>query len=127
VRGIVIVAALAAAIAASAAGAAPAARISFEDVVQPGKSLSLSVSTHEASSFRVVLRIPRQGRAQLFLTGRNAPRGGPLLDTRASGCRRTARARFCTASYEPLPSGVYRWRVRWLGFDPANIQLTVRW
>ena len=126
-RVLVLVVALAAALVVSSAGAAPAAKISFADVVQPGRSLSLSVSTHAAESFGVILRVPRQGRAQLFLTGRNAPRGGPLMDTRTYACKRTARSRFCRATYEPLPRGVYRWRVRWLGFDPANIELTVRW
>jgi hypothetical protein len=121
-----LLAALAAAIAVSSAGAAPAAKISFADVVQPGKSLTLLLTTHQATAFRVVLRAPTQGRAQLFLTGRRAPRG-VLIDTRTYACEGAAGTFYCTASYEPLPEGTYRWRVRWLGARPAPIELTVRW
>jgi hypothetical protein len=128
VRALIFLAALAAAVSMSSAGsAAPAAKISFADVVQPGKSLSLSLRTHRASSFRVVMRVPTQGRAQLFLSGRNAPRGGPLIDTRTYSCEGAAGSFFCRASYEPLPKGLYRWRVRWLGARQANVELTVRW
>lgn len=126
-RALLLVAALAAAICVSPAGAAPAARISFADVVRPGKSLSLSLTTREATAFRVVLRVPTQGRAQLFLSGRRAPRGGLLIDTKTYGCEGAAGTFSCSAAYEPLPKGTYRWRVRWLGATPARIELTVRW
>jgi hypothetical protein len=126
VRALILLAAVAAAISVSSAGAAPAAKISFADVVQPGKSLTLTLTTQQATAFRVVLRAPTQGRAQLFLAGRRAPRG-VLIDTRRYACEGAARTSYCTASYEPLPKGTYRWRVRWLGARPAPIELTVRW
>jgi len=126
VRALVLVAALAAALAASA-GAAPTAKLAFADVVRPGKSLSLSLETRQATAFRVVLRVPTRGRAQLFLGGRRAPRGGPLIDTRTYRCKRAAGTAYCSAAYEPLPKGLYRWRVRWLGDEPARVALTVRW
>ena len=126
-RALTLLAALAAAISVSAAGAAPAAKISFADVVRPGKSLNLSLTTHEATAFRVVLRVPKQGRAQLFLTGPRAPRGGPLIDTKTYRCEGAAGTFYCRAAYEALPKGAFRWRVRWLGARPAPIELTVRW
>jgi hypothetical protein len=127
VRALLVVAAFAAAISVSSAGAAPAAKLAFADVVQPGKSLSLTVTTQQATTFRVVLRVPAQGRAQLFLAGRGAPRGGPLIDTRRYRCTRSAGTSYCKAAYESLPKGLYRWRVRWLGARPAYLGLTVRW
>jgi hypothetical protein len=85
------------------------------------------MSTHRPASFRVVLRVPTQGRAQLFLSGNTAPRGGPLIDTKTYACEGAAGSFYCRAAYETTPKGTYRWRIRWLGAKPAHVELTVRW
>jgi hypothetical protein len=126
VRVLFTAAALALALAATAA-AAPAAKLSYGDVVLPGKSLSLTLTTQQSTAFRVVLRVPTQGRAQLHLGGPNAPRGGPLIDTKSYRCEGAAGTFYCKAAYEPLPAGTYRWRVRWIGRSAAYLSLTVRW
>jgi len=119
--------AVAAMVIAVPATAVAKARITFEQTVSAGGSFSVTTSTHDPASFSVVLRVPRQGRAQLFLSGRNAPKGGPLIDTRTYGCERAARSLLCRAAYEPLPKGNYTWRVRWLGKKDAQVAVTVRW
>ena len=107
--------------------AAETARVFFEDTVPAGKSTWVEIRTQKRASFRVVLRVPTQGRAQLFLEGKNAPRGGPLIDTKIYACEGAAGSFYCRASYEPLPKGAYRWRIRWLGRQRAHVELTVRW
>jgi hypothetical protein len=107
--------------------AAQQSRVIFEDTVRPGKSTSVEITTQKRASFRVVLRVPTQGRAQLFLSGKSAPRGGPLIDTKTYACEGAAGSFYCRAAYEPLPKGTYRWRIRWLGARPAHVELTVRW
>jgi hypothetical protein len=102
-------------------------RVTFEDTVRPGKSTSVVITTQKRASFRVVLRVPTQGRAQLFLSGKTAPRGGALIDTKTYACEGAAGSFYCRAAYEPLPKGTYRWRIRWLGRQRAHVQLTVRW
>jgi len=102
-------------------------RVVFEDDVRAGKSTWVEISTSRAASFRVVLRVPTQGRARLFLSGKTAPRGGPLIDTKTHACEGAAGSLYCRAAYEPLPKGTYRWRIRWLGAKPAHVELTVRW
>jgi hypothetical protein len=121
-----LVAVLAAALAVPATALAKG-RIFFEDTVPAGKSSSVTIRTHKAASFRVLLRVPTQGRAQLFLSGRNAPRGGPLIDTKTHACEGAAGSFYCRAAYEPLPKGTYTWRIRWLGGRAAHVELTVRW
>ena len=115
----------------AAAIAVPAAaakgRVVLEDTVPAGKSSSVTITTHKRTSFSLVLRVPTQGRAQLFLSGKTAPRGGPLIDTKTYRCEGAAGSFYCRASYEPLPKGTYRWRIRWLGPRPAHVELTVRW
>ncbi len=96
-----------------------------------GRSSSVTIQTHKAASFRVLLRVPTQGRAKLFLFGKTAPKGGPLIDTsptaQAPACEGAAGSFYCRASYEPLPKGTYTWRIRWLGKGQAHVELTVRW
>ena len=104
-----------------------AGKVFFEDTVPAGKSSSITIRTHKAASFRVVLRVPTQGRGQLFLSGKTAPKGGPLIDTKTYACEGAAGSFYCKASYEPLPAGTYTWRIRWLGKKPAHVELTVRW
>ena len=102
-------------------------KVFFEDTIPRGKSSSVTITTHKAASFRIVLRVPTQGRARLFLTGKNAPKGGPLIDTKTFACEGAAGSFYCRASYEPLPKGTYTWRVSWAGKMPAHVELTVRW
>lgn len=114
------------------------AKVFFEDTVPSGSSSSVTFTTHKAASFRVRLRVPTAGRAKLFLLGKHAPKGGPLIHTsntsaNSSGCQGAAGSFYCTASYEPLPKGTYTWRVTWVSMVnvgpkmPAHIELTVRW
>jgi hypothetical protein len=113
---------------AGALGAAKA-KVFFEDTVPSGKASFVTVKTHRKPSFRVLLRAPTQGRAKLFLLGKNAPQGGPLIDTKTFGCEGAAGSSYCKASYEPLPAGTYTWRIAWKGVAamPAHVELTVRW
>jgi hypothetical protein len=124
VRSVVVLATVAA-IAVPTASAK--GRVFFEDTIPAGRSSAVTITTHKTASFRVVLRVPTQGRAQLFLSGKTAPRGGPLIDTKTYACEGAAGSFYCRAAYEPLPKGTYRWRIRWLGRRPAHVQLTVRW
>jgi hypothetical protein len=102
-------------------------KVFFEDTIPAGKSASVTFTVQKAASFRVVLRVPTQGRAKLFLTGKNAPKGGPLIDTKTYACEGAAGSFYCRASYEPLPKGRYTWRVAWSGQTRAHVELTVRW
>ena len=110
-----------------AAALAAGGRIFFEDTVPAGKSSYVRFNTHKAASFRVLLRVPTQGRGQLYLLGKHAPKGGPLIDTKTFDCEGAAGSFFCKAAYEPLPKGTYAWRIRWLGKQPAHVELTVHW
>jgi hypothetical protein len=102
-------------------------KVAFEDTIPAGKSASVAFTVQKAASFRVVLRVPTQGRAKLFLTGATAPKGGPLIDTKTHSCDGAAGSFYCRASYEPLPKGTYRWRIAWSGPKSAHVELTVRW
>jgi hypothetical protein len=113
-----------------AARAAGPAKIYFEDTVPKGGSSSVTITTHRPASFRVLLRVPTAGRAKLFLLGKNAPNGGPLIattNTAPTSCEGAAGSFYCKASYEPLPKGTYTWRISWTGQQPAHVELTVRW
>ena len=107
--------------------AAIAANVTYNDMVAKGKPVSVTITTHKAASFKVLLRVSTQGRTQLFLTGKHAPKGGPLIDTKTFACEGAAGSFYCKASYEPLPAGTYTWRiVRKTGAKEA-VTLTVRW
>lgn len=125
-RAFVLAVALAA-MAAIPATALAAGKVFFEDTIPAGASSSVTIKAHKAASFRVVLRVPTQGRTQLFLSGKTAPKGGPLIDTKTHACEGAAGSLYCRAAYEPLPKGTYTWRIRWLGKKPAHVELTVRW
>ena len=121
----------------AAALASPSARVYFEDSIPSGGSSSVTVTTHRAAAFRVLLRVPTAGRARLYLLGKNAPKGGPLIKTSNTspntGCQGAAGSFYCKASYEPLPKGTYTWRVTWVSTPfqgpktPAHVELTLRW
>ncbi|TML20480.1 MAG: hypothetical protein E6G11_05340 [Actinobacteria bacterium] len=105
------------------------AKIFFEDTVPSGKSSSVTIQTHRKPAFKVLLRVPTAGRAKLFLLGKHAPTGGPLIDTKTYHCSGAAGSWYCKASYETLPIGTYTWRIAWVGVPkaPAHVELTVRW
>jgi hypothetical protein len=117
---------------ATAVAAGPA-KVYFEDSVPSGSSSSVTIQTHRAAAFKVLLRVPTQGRAKLFLLGKTAPKGGPLIDTKTYACDGAAGSYYCKASYEPLPKGTYTWRITWTSMVkagprmPGHVELTVRW
>jgi hypothetical protein len=122
-----VVAILSLSLAPAALSATGPGKVYFEDTVPSGKSSSVTVTTHRSASFRVLLRVPTEGRAKLYLIGEKAPRGRPLIDTKTYGCEGAAGSFYCSAAYERLPRGTYTWRIRWLGKTPAHVELTVRW
>ena len=111
--------------------------LAFEDTIPSGSSSSVTVTTHRAASFRVLLRVPTAGRAKLYLLGKTAPKGGPLISTSntapSGACQGAAGSFYCRGAYEPLPKGRYTWRVSWVSAPaqgpklPAHVELTVRW
>ena len=113
--------------------AAGPAKVYFEDTVPSGSSSSVTIQTHRAAAFKVLLRVPTQGRAKLFLLGKNAPKGGALIDTKTYACDGAAGSYYCKGSYERLPKGRYTWRITWTSIVlagprmPAHVELTVRW
>lgn len=125
----VLLAAALAAVAIPSVALAAGGRIFFEDTVPSGKSSSVTIQTHKKPSFKVLLRVPTQGRAKLFLLGKTAPQGGPLIDTKTYACEGAAGSFYCKGSYEQLPKGKYTWRVSWVGVAKmaAHVELTVRW
>ena len=124
---VLIAVAVAASAVAIPAAALPTGKVYFEDDVPAGKSSYVRFTTHGPASFRVLLRVPTQGRAQLFLSGKKAPKGGPLIDSKTFACDGAAGSFYCSASYERLPAGTYAWRIRWLGKQRAHVELTVSW
>jgi hypothetical protein len=104
-------------------------KVFFEDTVPSGKASSVTITTQRSSSFKVLLRVPTAGRAKLYLFGKKAPTGGPLIDTKTYHCDGAAGSFYCKASYEPLPAGTYTWKIAWVGTpkQPAHVELTVRW
>ncbi len=116
-------------LAAPAVAVAAGGKIFFQDVVPSGSSSSVTITPHHAASFKVLLRVPTAGRTRLYLLGKHAPTGGPLIDTKTFACEGAAGSFYCKASYEPLPAGTYRWKIAWVGKPkkPAHVELTVRW
>ena len=90
------------------------AKVYFEDTVPSGSSSSVTIQTHRAAAFKVLLRVPTAGRAKLFLLGKTAPKGGALIDTKTYACDGAAGSFYCKGSYEPLPKGTYTWRITWV-------------
>jgi hypothetical protein len=115
------------ALALAAPGAASAGSVHLEQFVSTGGTVQVSVVVRKAASFSVLLRTRTVGRTQLFLIGKRAPKGGPLLDTATTHCDGAAGSSYCKGSFEPLPAGTYTVRVvRPSGFG-THIELTVRW
>jgi hypothetical protein len=108
-------------------GAASAGSVHLEQFVTTGKSVQVSVVVRKAASFSVLLRTRTVGRTQLLLVGTHAPKGGPLIDTATTRCDGAAGSFYCKGSFEPLPPGVYTFRVvRRSGFG-THVELTVGW
>jgi hypothetical protein len=107
--------------------AASAGTVHLEQFVTTGNSVQVSVVVRKAASFSVLLRTRTIGRTQLFLLGKRAPKGGPLVDTATTACDGAAGSYYCKGSFEPLPPGTYTFRVvRRSGFG-THIELTVSW
>jgi hypothetical protein len=122
-----LLAALAAALALVAPGVARAGSVHLEQFVTSGSSVQVSVVVRKPAGFSILLRTRTVGRTQVLLLGKHAPKGGPLLDTKTTGCEGAAGSFYCQGSFEPLPPGTYTFRVlRRSGFS-TNIELTVRW
>ena len=125
-RGLVI-AALVCACAFASPAIARAGSVHLEQYVATGSSVQVSVVVRRPASFSVLLRTRTVGRTQLRLLGAHAPKGGPLIDTKTTRCDGAAGSYYCQASYEPLPAGMYTFRiVRRSGFS-TTVELTVRW
>ena len=107
--------------------AAIAASVAYNDTVVQGKSVSVTVITHRPASFHVLLRVSTQGRTQLFLTGKHAPRGGALIDTKTYACEGAAGSFYCKAAYEPLPAGTYTWKIVRVAGAKEAVTLTLKW
>jgi hypothetical protein len=108
-------------------GASSAGTVHLEQFVTTGNSVQVSIVVRKSASFSVLLRTRTVGRTKLFLTGKRAPKGGPLLDTATTRCDGAAGSYYCKGSFEPLPAGRYTFRVvRPSGFG-THIELTVRW
>ena len=104
-----------------------AASVSYSDTVVKGKPVSVTVTTHRAASFHVLLRVSTQGRTRLFLTGKHAPKGGPLIDTKTYACEGAAGSFYCKAAYEPLPAGTYTWKIVRVAGAKEPVTLTLKW
>ena len=108
-------------------GAASAGSVHLEQFVSTGGTVQVSVVVRKAASFSILLRTRTIGRTQLFLLGKRAPEGGPLMDTATMRCDGAAGSFYCKGSFEPLPPGTYIFRVvRPSGFG-THIELTVSW
>ncbi|MEX2612477.1 MAG: hypothetical protein WD380_02775 [Gaiellaceae bacterium] len=126
-RMLVLLAAVGMAVAIPASALAKG-KLFFEDNVPAGKSSSVTITTHKTASFRVVLRVPTQGRAELVLTGKAALESGHFeIKVKRYVCEGAAGSAYCRGAYKRVPKGTYTWRVRWLGKKPAHFELTVRW
>lgn len=106
---------------------ASAGSVHLEQWVGTGSSVQVSVVVRKHASFSVLLRTRTVGRTQLRLLGRHAPHGGPLIDTRTTACDGAAGSFYCSGSFEPLPPGVYTFRVARLSGFATTVELTVRW
>lgn len=129
---VLLAAALSAVVVPASALAVVKGKVFFEDTIPSGSSSSVTIVTHRPPSFHVLLRVPTAGKAKLFLLGKNAPKGGPLIkttNTAPTSCEGAAGSFYCKASFEPLPKGTYTWRISWVGTPkaPAHVELTVRW
>lgn len=127
VRLLLAVAGAAALLASPAAAGEARGRLVYEETVAAKGSVAVSVTVRRPASFSVVLRTVTTGRTKLFLLGKDAPRGGPLMDTATYACDGAAGSFYCRGAYEPLPAGTYTFRIVYRGPAPAPVALTLRW
>jgi hypothetical protein len=107
--------------------AAAKGKLFYEDTLPAHGAGTVSVTVRAPAAFRIVMRTSTQGRTRLYLLGKTAPKGGPLIDTKTSACEGAAGSFYCQGSYEALPRGTYTFRIRRDGAAPTHVQLTVRW
>ncbi len=112
---------------AAAAHAAAPRKLFYEDMLPAHGAGTVSLAVRGPAAFRLVLRSSTQGRTRLYLLGKTAPKGGPLLDTKSGGCEGAAGSYYCKGAFEALPRGTYTFRVRRDGSAPAHVELIVRW
>lgn len=112
-----------------AVGGASAGTIRYQNVIGPRGTAQVAVKVFRPAAFRILLRTSTHGRTRLYLEGRNAPGGGPLIDTRTYACEGAAGSFYCEGAYEALPRGIYTFRVEYRGdtSENAGIELTIRW
>jgi hypothetical protein len=109
------------------AAAWAASNVTYNDSVSVGKPVSITVRTYRPTAFTVLLRVRTIGRTQLFLTGKHAPKGGALIDTKTYACDGAAGSFYCKASYDALPAGTYTWRIVRVSGPNEPTTLTLRW
>jgi hypothetical protein len=128
-RRIALLTALVAAVALVTAATGSAGTVHYQNVIGSKGTAQMAVKVFKPASFHVLLRTSTHGRTRLYLEGPTAPGGGPLIDTSTTSCEGAAGSFYCEGSYEPLPRGVYTFRVEYRGTTPetAGIELTVRW
>lgn len=118
---------LAALLALAAPSLASAGSVHLEQFVSTRSSVQVSIVVRRPAAFSMLLRTRTVGRTQLYLLGKKAPTGGPLIDTQTTRCEGAAGSFYCDWAVEKLPPGVYTFRVvRRSGFS-TNVELTVRW
>jgi hypothetical protein len=110
-----------------ASALAAGSSVVYTETVAKGKPLALSLTTRRAASFHVLLQVRTQGRTRLFLSGKHAPKGGALIDTKTSSCEGAAGSFYCEGSYEPLPAGTYTWKIQRVSGPKETITLTLKW
>jgi hypothetical protein len=108
-------------------GTAVAGSVHLEQHIAPQGSIQVTFVVRKPASFNVLLRTRTIGRTQLFLLGKHAPKGGPLMDTANTACDGAAGSYYCQGAYEPLPPGTYTFRVKRPTGGGTNIELTIRW
>jgi hypothetical protein len=104
-----------------------AANVTYNDTVAKGKPVSVTVTTHAPASFHVLLHVRTVGRTQLFLLGKHAPKGGPLIDTKTYACDGAAGSFYCKGTYQPLPAGTYTWKIVRRSGPQEPVTLTLKW
>ena len=123
----VVLVVLAALVSVALPGAAHAGSVHLEQHVAPQSSVQVTIVVRKHASFSVLLRTRTQGRTQLFLLGKTAPKGGALIDTATHSCEGAAGSFYCRSAFEPLPPGTYTFRVKRPSGGGTNVELTVRW
>ena len=106
---------------------ASAAKVVYHETVSEAKPVQVTFTARKAASFSVVLRVPTSGRTRLYLLGKTAPKGGPLIDTKTYACQGAGGSFTCKGAYDPLPQGTYTFRIVWNGQAAAAVALTAKW